>query len=382
MRHPPRVTARGLFALAMAPVSLVAGLLLGAEELVLLAITLGACLVIGACQCTLRVRDAQGRWRITTQLSALDTPVGHSVDLTVDVANCGTGTSMPVRLENPTIAWERMGVGFTQAPGRALPPSPAFVMHLPPLGAGEALSLSFPVPTEHRGVFHFRGARLWCVDSFGLFAQLAATGTSATISVHPVPRPVEVSDHLLQGDHGNEEYQPYVPNAPKRQDNLGDFAGLRPYVPGDRLRLLYWPSLARTGDLMVRDFEDIGPRRVTLVADVRPHLGGRGAEAVLATAAGVGLRALALGAIVELATTNGERIAIGPGPHGDLALLRALAAVELVPSHSGRSSQINSPSPSPALLATLNGRPLVITSRGGANSLPPALGAGHLIIAS
>ena len=94
--------------------------------------------------------------------------------------------------------------------------------------------------------------------------------------------------------------------ARRGHDSLGDFSGIRPYIPGDRLRLLYWPALARRGELMVRDFEDSGSHRVQVVADVRPLLGASGCESVLATAAGVGLQALARGSVVELSTTAGR----------------------------------------------------------------------------
>ena len=113
-----------------------------------------------------------------------------------------------------------------------------------------------------------------------------------------------------------------------RRDNFGDFSGIRDYVPGDRLRLLCWPALARTGELMVRDFDDSGPHRVHVVADVRALNGAAGCESVLATAAGVGLAALAGDSLVELSTTSGDHIAIGPGPFGAPALLRAIAGVE------------------------------------------------------
>ena len=390
----PQVTARGTFALVLAPLSAVAGLLLGAEELILLTVALGSFLVIGRVQCAARGRRARGRWRVTVQLPAQEVPTGRALHLAVGLTPHagGRGVGGPVLLEDPQPSWRPAGPGGPQRAGRITPPRPPLLVRLPRLAPGEAATVHFGVPTGHRGVFHLGGVRLWCTDGVGLFAQLVAVGPSATVTVHPVPVVVALSDGLLLGDHGPEAHHPVDPDVPRRPDSLGDFAGLRPYIPGDRLRLLYWPSLARTGDLLVRDFDDVAPRRVHLVADVRPQLGEHGTETVLATAAGLGLRALALGATVEFSTTIGGRTAIGPGPHGGPALLRAIAAVPNTthparrrafparPSRSPRSPQ-RPPGTTP-VPAIFSGSALVVTTPGGARSLPPGLGAGQLVIAS
>jgi uncharacterized protein (DUF58 family) len=246
-------------------------------------------------------------------------------------------------------------------------------------------SFEFLTPAEYRGVYTMPGQRLWCFDSVGLFSQLVGTGPSTTITVHPVPTEVELSDDVLRGDAGPEEQQIVTSAAPTRRDNFGDFGGLRPYVPGDRLRLLYWPALARTGELVVRDFEDVAPHRVHVVADVRPLLGFRGTEAVLAAAAGVGLQVLAHGATLELSTSSGERIAIGPGPYAEASLLRAVAAIESTPPPHERSRRQPPAPPIPPVahgFSAYGAAPLMITTRGGADTLPDSLAFGHLLIAA
>jgi uncharacterized protein (DUF58 family) len=63
----------------------------------------------------------------------------------------------------------------------------------------------------------------------------------------------------------------------------GILSGVREYVPGDRLRLLHWPTMARTGELMVRDFEVPRPRKVTVLVDTRTdEIGTYGMERALA----------------------------------------------------------------------------------------------------
>ncbi len=236
-------------------------------------------------------------------------------------------------------------------------------------------------------MFTLRGMRLWSFDTFGLVARPVAVGPSATITVHPVPLMVEVGDEVLRG-HRDTDGSRAVPRPTEAgRDSSGDFSGLRPYVPGDRLRLLYWPALARSGELMVRDFEDSGPPRVHIVADVRPLVGEPGSERVLATVAGIGLRVLAQGSVVELSTTAGERVAVGPGPLGDVALLCAIASFEVpyAGPRPGGAAGGGAPTCHRRRVA-LKGRRrrgtrLVVTTADGVRALPGTLGFAHVLIA-
>jgi hypothetical protein len=137
---------------------------------------------------------------------------------------------------------------------------------------------------------------------------------------------------------------------------------------------------------MVRDFEETGPPRVHLMADVRARLGEPGCERVLATAAGVGLRVLAQGSVVELSTTSGEHIAIGPGPLGDMALLRAIAGMETAappvsPPRWWQRRRGAAPEPARRAPHPVAAASLVITTAVGATTLPDALGRSHLVVA-
>jgi uncharacterized protein (DUF58 family) len=386
------LTSRGAIALGLVPVSALAGAFLGAEELVLLSLALATLLLCGLVQSAHRAGRARGNWRIELQLEANEAEVGRPLELGVTLAAAGAGGSVPTWLEDPAADWERVGYGAAAESGL---PHPSTGRRVPLLDSGATVTFGSPAPTDRRGVFTLRGPRLWCLDSFGLVAQLIARGPSATISVHPVPLVVEVADEWLRGDPATEQDQPDTPLAPKRRESLGDFSAIRPYVPGDRLRLLHWPALARTGDLMVRDFEDSAPRRVHLVADVRPRLGATAAEAVLAAVAGVGLQVLAQGAAVEMSTTAGERIAVGPGPLGPPGLLRAIAAITLAEEggarrqpwrlrlpHRHRTSARpeTAPHPTDRGLGARGAAPLVVTTRDGADSLPGALGLAHLVL--
>jgi uncharacterized protein (DUF58 family) len=385
------LTTRGVAALGLIPVSALAGALLGAEELVLLAFALCALLLSGLVQSAYRASVARTNWRVGIELPTSEAAVGGSLEMSVTLAAAGRGGGTPVRLEDPDQCWERVGRAAPAKRARPRRPSPSHVVRVPPVESGATAQFRIWGPTAHRGVFTLPGLRLWCFDSFGLIAQRVAVGPGATIVVHPVPAPLELADDVLRADGGTEDNPPQAAASFPRRDSFGDFSGIRDYVPGDRLRLLWWPALARNGDLMVRDFEDSGPHRVHIVADVRALIGESGCERVLATAAAVGLEALAQGSVVELSTTTGERIAIGPGPLGEHALLRAIAGVETAAQAAPREvagrrwrvrRRVTAPPVAPEReFHLLAGTPVMVTTAAGAQALPGSLGFARVVLA-
>ena len=84
-----------------APLSALAGFLLGAEELVLLAVVTGAFVVIGYAQCALRLRKARDNWRVTVRLDAtdiarLDVRLGELSLGTINAAPFGIAAEVPM----------------------------------------------------------------------------------------------------------------------------------------------------------------------------------------------------------------------------------------------------------------------------------------------
>ena len=385
-RRRTTLTTRGVVALSIVPLSAVAGLLLGAEELVLLSLALLTLVAAGLVQSAHRAALTRGRWQVTAALSSIDAEVGSRATLRVTLDSAAT-SAVPLWLEDPQHCWTRVSRSSRGEPEQRARPGPSSAVPVPHPEGGGGTHIDFPVPTATRGIYAVGGLRLWCFDSFALVAQLVAIGPSATITVYPVPTLVELGEELLRGVESTEDSQPASVVSPTKGASLGDFSGIRSYVPGDRLRLLYWPALARTGDLMVRDFEDSGPNRVHVVADLRATNGPAGCERVLSTAAGVGAAVLARGSVVELSATSGERIAVGPGPLGETVLLRAIAAMEPTPPPERRrrwrrrgATTVPPPQETVPLHVT-NGRSVVITTAQGAADMSGSPGSAHLVIA-
>jgi uncharacterized protein (DUF58 family) len=76
--------------------------------------------------------------------------------------------------------------------------------------------------------------------------------------------------------------------------------GVREYVDGDPIRLVHWPSTARSGSVMVRELEGPEQPRLVLVVDLRG--GAQEAELAASRAAGLAIAALRGGVRVDVAT--------------------------------------------------------------------------------
>jgi uncharacterized protein (DUF58 family) len=78
--------------------------------------------------------------------------------------------------------------------------------------------------------------------------------------------------------------------------------GTRPWVPGDPLRSVHWPSVARTGVLTVRELEPPPTPRLVVSADLGD--GGPPGESVAGRAAWLAREGLRRGLAVELVTVE------------------------------------------------------------------------------
>jgi uncharacterized protein (DUF58 family) len=166
---------------------------------------------------------------------------------------------------------------------------------------------------------------IWCEDPFRLFALRAAMSPSAHLMVCPIADPSQAGPlpaHTAVG-RPSDPRPGAVPSTSVAGDDL---SSLRPYVPGDHLNRLHWPALARTGELVVRDFTAPEAGRLALLVDLRPSAHGASSfESTISRVAALGAKALADGVAVELYTSAGERLEIPPGTVGRQALVRALA---------------------------------------------------------
>lgn len=160
---------------------------------------------------------------------------------------------------------------------------------LPALRPGGDHEEVFAIPTARRGVVALGPVATVRGDPLDLLRRAVAWGEAQELYVHP--RTVHLSTSAAGFIHDLE-------GRATQQITSADlsFHALREYVPGDDRRYVHWRTSARTGKLMVRQFEE--SRRSHLVAGMTREAVHYGDEEEFETAISV-LGSLALAAMTE-----------------------------------------------------------------------------------
>ncbi len=161
---------------------------------------------------------------------------------------------------------------------------------------------------ERRGVFHLGPWEITSGDPFGIFRVRWQFPVERTVLVYP--RIIHLPEITLPRGHMRGRAREWR-SSPVEEISA---AGVRPYLPGDPLRRIHWPSSARRGHLFSRLFDMEPSGDVWLVLDLDARVqAGEGAtsteEYAVVLAASLAARMLAQGRAVGLAC-SGERPAI------------------------------------------------------------------------
>jgi uncharacterized protein (DUF58 family) len=125
----------------------------------------------------------------------------------------------------------------------------------------ERSRIEVPLTFARRGVYTLGPAEVRVADPFGLLRF--ARKDWETLEVVVYPRVHELRGFPLRG--GNVE----AGTTGSRGRRGEEFANLREYRRGDDRRHIHWKSLARTGELFVKEFSLQAPRRHTVALDLR-----------------------------------------------------------------------------------------------------------------
>jgi uncharacterized protein (DUF58 family) len=205
-------------------------------------------------------------------------------------------------------------------------------LQLAPLGVGEQVVAAYRLPTTRRGLLEIGPLEVTVSDPFGLSRVRTPGAPRTEVIVYPHVDPIRPLPHTSGHD----------PSAGIRQPNsLGrageDFYALRPYVVGDDLRRVHWPSTARHDELMVRQHELPWQGRTTIALDVRSVAHARETFEVAVSAAASLLTATARRAdLVRLVTSAGTDSDFGAGADHLEAIMEHLAVVTAGPDGSLR----------------------------------------------
>ena len=140
------------------------------------------------------------------------------------------------------------------------------------LGGGESEEVRLKLIPKRRGVLVLDDLRVELPDPFGLFQRCRPTGNEVG-EILVIPKRYKLPPLDLGGQSdlkiGGE-------TASTVKGEGGEFMGLREYRPGDSLRHMHWKAWARTGEPIVKEFEEVRFPRYGLVLDT--SLRGSGPE--------------------------------------------------------------------------------------------------------
>jgi len=221
-----RVIRPGTWALLVAALGMwILGELLGWWELVVAAVVLTVVLVL--CALMLIGRTA---YDVSLDLTRTRVVVGERAVGALMLANPGRRAILPSRVVLPVGA------------GRG-------VFSVQRLAPGQAIEELFAIPTSRRGVLPVGPVSVVRGDPLGLFERVHRRDDPVDLYVHPRTVPF---DGQTLGFMRDLEGLPATDLSP---DDVS-FHALREYQAGDDLRHVHWRSTARTGRLMVRQYEE------------------------------------------------------------------------------------------------------------------------------
>ena len=219
------VTAGGWMLVAAAVVGLTAGLILGWIEFVA-AGTIALSLLLLASVFLFGARA----YEVDLTLAHDRVVAGAEVSGAITVTNIGRRLALPGVVDVP------VGEGLVE-------------IAVPLLRPGAVFSEQVAIPTHRRGVIAIGPARTVRGDPLGLLRRETAWQDHHTLYVHPVTTVIpSTATGFVRDLEGN-------PSSLIVDSDIS-FHAIREYVPGDSRRQVHWKSTAKTGTLMVRQYEE------------------------------------------------------------------------------------------------------------------------------
>ncbi len=207
---------------------------------------------------------------------------GTEVGGAVTITNVSKRIALPGRVDIPT------GGGLTD-------------VHVPLLRAGHTHVEQVSIAAHRRGVIRVGPVTSVRADPIGLLKREVAWAEVNELFVHPVTTPMpSTSAGFIKDLEGN-------PSAEIVDSDIS-FHAIRQYVLGDQRRNIHWKSTAKTGQLMVRQYEETRRSRLAIVLslDETEYANEDEFELAVSAAGSLGVRALRDGR--DLAVVASEEI--------------------------------------------------------------------------
>ncbi|KQW08075.1 hypothetical protein ASC66_03780 [Leifsonia sp. Root4] len=218
------VTAAGCLAL-LAVLALPVGLVLGWTELIVAGAVAAGILLLA-----LPFLAGGKAYSVSFHVPVERVVAGGEVLGTLDVTNVAKNFELPGRIDVP------IGHGTTE-------------ISVPLLRPGAHHSEVVTIPTPHRGIIDIGPVTTLRTDPVGLLRREHAQAQVHRLYVHPITVSIpSTSAGFVRDLEGN----------PTNRIVASDmsFHAIREYAPGDAQRSIHWKSTAKTGQLMVRQYEE------------------------------------------------------------------------------------------------------------------------------
>ncbi|MDR1432032.1 MAG: DUF58 domain-containing protein [Propionibacteriaceae bacterium] len=169
---------------------------------------------------------------------------------------------------------------------------------VPPLPGREQWAEVFAVPTKRRGVIVLGPVRSVRSDGLGLVRKIHQWNDPVKLYVNPKTMRVPFDATGFQSDVEG------VTTAKLSSSDVS-FHALRDYAPGDDRRFVHWPTTARKGKLVVRQFEETRRSHHLILLDSSARSwDGEDFEIAVSVAASLARAGLTKGRKVSLATSS------------------------------------------------------------------------------
>jgi len=231
------VTPAGWFLVVVLLVGLAAGWAFGLVEGWVAAVVAGALLLLSA-----PFLLSGARFDIRLELDRERVVVGTDLGATLRVTNRGQRLALPSIVDVP------VGDGLVETAVPLLAPGAEHVERL-------------AIGAHRRGVVTVGPMKVSRGDPVGILRHEVSWPQVQTIHVHPVTTPIpSTSAGFVKDLEG-------MPSSDIVDSDLA-FHAIREYMPGDSRRHVHWKSTAKTGRLMVRQYEETRRARIAVLLDL------------------------------------------------------------------------------------------------------------------
>jgi len=231
------VTPAGWLLLAVAAVGRGAGRPFGWIEFAVAGIIAAVLLV-----CAVPFLFSARAYDVTLELAHDRVVAGDAVTARLRVVNVGSAVALPGRVDVP------VGDGLVD-------------VAVPLLRKGAAHDQIIDIPAAQRGIIDVGPARTVRGDPLGILRREIAWEDVHTLYIHPVTTSIpSTATGFVRDLEGN-------PSTLVVDSDIS-FHAIREYAPGDSQRQIHWKSTAKTGTLMVRQYEESRRSRMVVVLAV------------------------------------------------------------------------------------------------------------------